>query len=72
MNVTLSERELSVIRLVAEGKTNEEVGKDLCISPNTVRAHLVRIGLKLRVHKRADIVYMAAKKRMLNGSRDVR
>ncbi len=68
MSEALSERELSVVRLVAQGKTNKEVGKNLCISPNTVRAHLVRIGLKLRARKRAEIAYVAAKKRMLQRS----
>ena len=65
MNETLSERELSVVRLLAKGKTNQEIGEELCITRATVGAHLVRIGLKLRANNRTQIVYMAVKKRML-------
>ena len=72
MHERLSERELSVLRLVAKGKTNQEIGNELCIATATVKAHLVRIGLKLRAHNRAQIAYAAAKRRMLTMSRDVR
>ena len=72
MHETLSERELSVLRLVAKGKTNREIGKELCIATATVDAHLVRIGLKLRVHGRLEVVCRAVKKRMLTMSRDAR
>ena len=72
MHEALSERELSVVGLVAEGKTNREIGKELCIATATVKAHLVRIGLKLRVHNRTEVVYRAVKKRMLTMSRDAR
>jgi DNA-binding NarL/FixJ family response regulator len=67
MNGTLSERELSVVRLVAQGRTNQEIGEGLGIATSTVKAHLVRIGLKLRVHNRAELAYWAAKKRVLTG-----
>ncbi len=65
MNETLSERELSVVRLLAEGRTNKEIGEELGITTSTVKAHLVRIGLKLRVHKRAQVAIWAVKKRLL-------
>jgi len=69
VNEALTERELSVVRLVAEGQTNQEIGEDLGIATSTVKAHLVRIGLKLRAHNRAEVVYWAAKKRVLTGKR---
>ena len=72
MNETLTERELSVVGLVAKGKTNREIGEELCIAISTVEAHLVRIGLKLRAHNRTEVVYRAVKKRMLTMSRDAR
>ena len=72
MYETLSERELSVVRLVAKGRTNQEIGKELGISTSTIKSHLVRIALKLGVHGRAEVVYRAVKKRMLTMSRDVR
>jgi DNA-binding NarL/FixJ family response regulator len=70
MNETLSERELSVVRLLAKGKTNQEIAEKLCIARATVTAHLVRIGFKLRARNRTQIVYTAVKKRMLTMSRD--
>jgi DNA-binding NarL/FixJ family response regulator len=66
MHETLSERELSVIRLVAKGKTNREIGEELCIARATVKAHLVRIALKLHANNRAKIAYTAAKMRVLD------
>jgi len=42
MNATLSERELSVVRLLAEGRTNKDIGEALGITTSTVKAHLVR------------------------------
>ena len=65
MNETLSERELSVVRLVAEGRTSQEIAKELCIAKATVKAHLVRIALKLHAHSRTRIAYTAAKMHML-------
>ena len=65
MRETLTERELSVVKLVAEGKTNQAIGKELCISISTVKAHLIKIGLKLRAHNRTEVVYRAVKGRML-------
>ena len=72
MHETLTERELSVVRLVAEGKTNQEIAEELSVATATVAAHLVRIGLKLRVHSRIELVRRAVKKRMLSMSRDAR
>ena len=72
MHETLSERELSVLRLVAKRKTNREIGKELCIAKATVKAHLLRIGLKLHAHSRAKMAYTATKRRMLIMSRDAR
>jgi DNA-binding NarL/FixJ family response regulator len=72
MNEMLSEREVSVVRLVAEGKTNQEIGTELGISPSTVKSHLTRIGFKLHARNRAEIVYRAAKKRVLTMSTNMR
>ncbi len=72
VNEALSERELSIVRLVAEGKTINEVGKDLSISPHTVRKHLLRIRLKLRARNGAQTAYNPAEKRILQRSRNAR
>ncbi|HXV83747.1 MAG TPA: response regulator transcription factor [Candidatus Binatia bacterium] len=48
----LTKRELEIVRLVAEGLSNEEIGKKIFISPKTVKTHLSNIFDKLQVHNR--------------------
>jgi LuxR family transcriptional regulator, maltose regulon positive regulatory protein len=50
----LSRREQQVLDLVAEGRTNEEVARQLFISPVTVKAHLRHIYEKLGVRNRVE------------------
>jgi DNA-binding NarL/FixJ family response regulator len=50
----LTPRELDVLRLVAEGKTNTEIGQSLFISVGTVKMHLERIIRKLGVSDRTQ------------------
>ena len=52
----LSEREVDVLRLVAEGLSNNEVGAKLYISAQTVKTHLERICTKLGVSGRVAAV----------------
>jgi ATP/maltotriose-dependent transcriptional regulator MalT len=49
----LTERELEVLRLVAEGKTNDEIASALVVSKHTVRRHLQNIFAKLGVTSRS-------------------
>lgn len=53
---SLSEREVAILRWVAAGKTNEEIGLIVGISPFTVKNHLRRIFQKLNVCNRAQAV----------------
>ena len=48
----LTKRELEILRLVAEGLSNEEIGKKIFISRKTVKTHLRNIFDKLQVHNR--------------------
>ncbi len=50
----LSERETEVLALVAEGRSNAEIGAELFISPITVRNHVSRILDKLQVRDRRE------------------
>ncbi len=57
----LSNREREILKLVAEGKSNVKIGKELLISPRTVKVHRANIMKKLNVHKVADLVKYAIK-----------
>jgi DNA-binding NarL/FixJ family response regulator len=52
-------RERSVLRLVALGRTNRQVGDELFISEKTVSVHLSRIMAKLGATRRAEAVAIA-------------
>jgi DNA-binding CsgD family transcriptional regulator len=48
----LSERELAVLDLVADGRTNGEIAETLVLSEGTVRTHVAHIFDKLDIHNR--------------------
>ena len=50
----LTEREVEVLLLVAEGKTNRAIGESLFISENTVTRHITNIFSKIGVENRAE------------------
>jgi DNA-binding NarL/FixJ family response regulator len=58
----LTERELEVVKLVASGMTNREIGEHLFLSADTVKAHLEAIYRKLGVADRAHAVAVAFRK----------
>lgn len=58
----LSEREIEVLRLVADGNSNKEIAEALTISEKTVKAHLRTIFRKLEVSDRAQAVAYAMRK----------
>jgi DNA-binding NarL/FixJ family response regulator len=55
----LTGRELEVLRLVAQGSSNEEIGRVLSISPHTAKTHVNRIMTKSSAHDRAQLVIIA-------------
>ncbi len=55
----LTERELEIVRLVASGYKNKEVGATLAISERTVKTHLTNIFQKLGVRDRVGLVMYA-------------
>jgi two-component system response regulator NreC len=55
----LTERELQVLTMVAEGLLNKDIGERLGISPRTVARHRENIMRKLHLHSRTDLVKYA-------------
>jgi DNA-binding CsgD family transcriptional regulator len=53
----LTPQELQIALIVAEGKTNKEVGAILFLSPKTVETHLGRIFRKLGISSRAQVIH---------------
>jgi DNA-binding NarL/FixJ family response regulator len=58
-NPSLSTRERDILRLLAQGKSNEEIGRTLCISPDTVRTYIGRAMRKLNADTRTQAVAIA-------------
>lgn len=52
----LTQRELEILRLIAERKTNDEIAKILVISPYTVKKHVSNILSKLQLHNRIELM----------------
>jgi LuxR family maltose regulon positive regulatory protein len=52
----LTEREIEVLHLLAEGFTNKEIAEKLVVAPSTVKQHLKNIYSKLDVHSRTQAV----------------
>jgi DNA-binding CsgD family transcriptional regulator len=57
----LSEREMEVLRLLAAGATNKQIGATLYLSPNTVRQHTISIYRKTGATGRAEATAWAAR-----------
>ena len=61
----ISERELEVLELVAEGLSNKEIAGKLFVSINTVKTHLSRLYEKLEVSRRTQAVEKAKSLRLI-------
>lgn len=55
----ISERELTVLRQLAAGRSNKEIAAQLHVSPNTVKTHVARLYEKLEAKRRTDAVNKA-------------
>jgi DNA-binding NarL/FixJ family response regulator len=55
--VELTDRELEMLRLVADGESNQEIAESLVIQPTTVRQHVSSILLKLQADNRLPAAY---------------
>jgi two-component system, NarL family, response regulator NreC len=61
----LTEREREILKLVAEGYTNSQIGERLFISPKTVDTHRTHVMDKLNLHSRAELVRYAMRRGLL-------
>ena len=62
----LSEREREVLDLIAEGRTNREIGATLFLSPHTVKEHTSALYRKLGARNRAEAVQRAQRVGLLS------
>ena len=66
----LTEREREVLSLVAQGRTNREIGQALFLSENTIKYHLKSILAKLHLNNRAEAVAFALRSGLVNPPKD--
>lgn len=57
----LTEREIEICRLVAEGKNNKEISSELFLSHGTVKNHITKILLKLELRDRTQLAVFSIK-----------
>jgi DNA-binding CsgD family transcriptional regulator len=55
----ISGRELEVLELLAAGRSNKEIARQLAVSPNTVKTHVSRLLGKLQANRRTEAILRA-------------
>jgi len=66
MMISLTKRELDVLRLLSEGATNSQISKRLDISPMTTKNHLSSIAHKLDTTNRTQTLIRAVSLGLVN------
>ena len=61
----LTDREIDVLRLLAQGQSNQEIARNLHISTTTVRSHMSNILMKLGVSNRTQAALVARERQLL-------
>jgi DNA-binding NarL/FixJ family response regulator len=65
-NAGLTQRELEVLKMIVDGKSNKEIAVDLGLSANTVAVHRANIMNTLGIHKTAELVVYAIRAGLVN------
>ena len=65
-NSSLTPRELQVLQLIVDGKSNKEIATQLDLSANTVAVHRANIMAALNIHKTAELVVYAIRNGLVN------
>ncbi len=61
----LTDREKQILKLIAEGLSNKQIGDILCISVKTVMGHRTHLMEKLNLHSRTELVKFAIRKGLI-------
>ncbi|OIJ13606.1 DNA-binding response regulator [Anaerobacillus alkalilacustris] len=61
VEIPLTKREYSIVKLVGEGRNNQEIAKSLCLSVGTVKNHISHILDKLELRDRTQLAIFAVK-----------
>jgi DNA-binding CsgD family transcriptional regulator len=69
-NYGITERELEIMRLIAAGKSNQDIGDELYISANTVRNHIYHIYKKLGIKSRYELINLLSDLKIFVGARN--
>jgi DNA-binding NarL/FixJ family response regulator len=64
----LTPRERITLRLLAEGRSRDDIARQLNVSTHTVRTHMQNLYAKLGLHSRLELVHFAARHGLLGGS----
>ena len=62
----LTEREVLILNMIAQGFGNDQIGESLGISDKTVRNNITRIRMKLDLHSRAELAAYAARREIIH------
>lgn len=61
----LTDREVQLVRLLARGRTNQEIAQELFVSLSTVKAHVANVQDKLQLRNRTEIAAWAWENRLI-------
>jgi DNA-binding NarL/FixJ family response regulator len=65
-NAALTQRELEILRMIVDGKSNRQIATELHLSANTVAVHRANIMDALGIHKTAELVVYAIRNGLVN------